>query len=82
MDSGLSEKHVVVRRSVRRFCEAELRPIAKEIAAALGDNVAATRPPVLKHWAEGERRIGQTGNTVRPCPGIRQTYPQLFRTRP
>jgi alkylation response protein AidB-like acyl-CoA dehydrogenase len=31
MDSGLSEKHVVVRRSARRFCEAELRPIAKEI---------------------------------------------------
>ncbi|MBW1782231.1 MAG: acyl-CoA dehydrogenase family protein [Deltaproteobacteria bacterium] len=31
MDSGLSEKHRVVRRSVRRFCEAELRPVAKEI---------------------------------------------------
>jgi len=31
MESGLSEKHVVVRRSARRFCEAELRPIAKEI---------------------------------------------------
>jgi len=31
MDSILSEKHRVVRRSVRRFCERELRPIAKEI---------------------------------------------------
>jgi butyryl-CoA dehydrogenase len=31
MESGLSEKHLVVRRSARRFCEAELRPIAKEI---------------------------------------------------
>ncbi|MBC8179403.1 MAG: acyl-CoA dehydrogenase family protein [Desulfobacteraceae bacterium] len=31
MDSILSEKHRVVRRSVRRFSERELRPIAKEI---------------------------------------------------
>jgi len=31
MDSVLSEKHRVVRRSVRRFSERELRPIAKEI---------------------------------------------------
>jgi len=31
MDSILSEKHRVVRRSVRRFCERELQPIAKEI---------------------------------------------------
>jgi alkylation response protein AidB-like acyl-CoA dehydrogenase len=31
MDSILSEKHRVVRRSVRRFTERELRPIAKEI---------------------------------------------------
>jgi alkylation response protein AidB-like acyl-CoA dehydrogenase len=31
MDSGLSEKHRVVRRAVRRFCEAELRPVAREI---------------------------------------------------
>ena len=31
MDTGLSEKHRVVRRSVRRFCEVELKPIAREI---------------------------------------------------
>ena len=31
MDSILTEKHRVVRRSVRRFCERELQPIAKEI---------------------------------------------------
>jgi len=31
MDTDLSEKHRVVRRSVRRFCEGELKPIAKEI---------------------------------------------------
>jgi len=31
MNSGLSEKHHVVQRAARRFCEAELCPIAKEI---------------------------------------------------
>jgi butyryl-CoA dehydrogenase len=31
MDTILSEEHRVVRRSVRRFCERELQPIAKEI---------------------------------------------------
>ena len=31
MDTILSEKHRVVRRSVRRFCERELQPIAKEV---------------------------------------------------
>lgn len=31
MDNILSEKHRVVRRSVRRFCERELQPIAREI---------------------------------------------------
>jgi butyryl-CoA dehydrogenase len=31
MNSGVAEKHEVVRRAARRFCEAELRPIAKEV---------------------------------------------------
>jgi len=31
MNGNLSAKHRLVRRSVRRFCEAELKPIAKEI---------------------------------------------------
>jgi butyryl-CoA dehydrogenase len=31
MNGRLLEKHLVVRRSARRFCETELRPIAKEI---------------------------------------------------
>jgi len=38
----------------------------RELAAALGGEVAATRPPVLEHWVEEERMIGQTGKTVRP----------------
>jgi electron transfer flavoprotein alpha subunit/transcriptional regulator with XRE-family HTH domain len=40
--------------------------LVRELAAALGGEVAATRPPVLEHWAEEERMIGQTGKTVRP----------------
>ena len=31
MDSFLSEKHRIVRRSVRSFCEREIKPIAGEI---------------------------------------------------
>ena len=40
--------------------------LARELAAALGGEVGATRPPVLQHWVDEERLIGQTGKTVRP----------------
>ncbi|MBW1801066.1 MAG: electron transfer flavoprotein subunit alpha/FixB family protein, partial [Deltaproteobacteria bacterium] len=39
---------------------------AKELAAAMGGELGATRPPVLQHWIEEDRMIGQTGKTVRP----------------
>jgi len=38
----------------------------REFAGAVGGEVGATRPPVLQHWVEAERLIGQTGKTVRP----------------
>ncbi len=38
----------------------------RKLSAALGGEIAATRPPVLWHWIEEERLIGQTGKTVRP----------------
>ena len=38
----------------------------RQLAAALGGEVGATRPPVLQHWVDGEQLIGQTGKTVRP----------------
>jgi electron transfer flavoprotein alpha subunit len=38
----------------------------RELAAALGGEVAGTRPPVLQHWLDAERMIGQTGKTVAP----------------
>jgi electron transfer flavoprotein alpha subunit/quercetin dioxygenase-like cupin family protein len=40
--------------------------VVRELAAALGGEVGATRPPVLQHWVDEERLIGQTGKTVRP----------------
>ena len=40
--------------------------LVRELAAAVGGEVAATRPPVLQHWVDEERMIGQTGKTVRP----------------
>ena len=42
--------------------------MVRELAAAMGGEVGATRPPVLQHWVEEERLIGQTGKTV--CPGL------------
>ncbi len=40
--------------------------LVRELAAALGGEVAATRPPVLQHWVDDERLIGQTGKTISP----------------
>ncbi|MBW1775469.1 MAG: FAD-binding protein [Deltaproteobacteria bacterium] len=40
--------------------------LVRELATALGGEVGATRPPVLLHWVDEERLIGQTGKTVRP----------------
>ena len=40
--------------------------LVRELAAALGGEVGATRPPVLLHWVEEGRLIGQTGKIVRP----------------
>ena len=38
----------------------------RELAATLGGEIGATRPPVLQHWVDEDRLIGQTGKTVRP----------------
>lgn len=40
--------------------------LVRDLAAAVGGEVAATRPPVMLHWVDEERLIGQTGKTVRP----------------
>lgn len=38
----------------------------RKLSAALGAETGATRPPVLWHWIDEERLIGQTGKTVAP----------------
>ncbi len=40
--------------------------LVRELAAAMGAELGATRPPVLEHWIEEDRLIGQTGKSVRP----------------
>jgi electron transfer flavoprotein alpha subunit len=40
--------------------------LVRELATAMGAELGATRPPVLEHWIEEERLIGQTGKSVRP----------------
>jgi electron transfer flavoprotein alpha subunit/transcriptional regulator with XRE-family HTH domain len=38
----------------------------RELAAVMGAEVGATRPPILQHWVDEDRLIGQTGKTIRP----------------
>jgi len=38
----------------------------RELASVLGAEVGATRPPVLDHWVDEQRLIGQTGKCVAP----------------
>jgi electron transfer flavoprotein alpha subunit len=38
----------------------------RELAAVLGGQVGATRPPVLQHWVDETRLIGQTGKSIAP----------------
>ncbi|UCE64314.1 MAG: FAD-binding protein [Nitrospirota bacterium] len=40
--------------------------LVRELSNALGAEVGATRPPVLQHWVEEDRLIGQTGKNVSP----------------
>ena len=40
--------------------------LVRELSNALGGELGATRPPVLQHWVEEERLIGQTGKNVGP----------------
>jgi len=40
--------------------------LVRDLARAMDGEVGATRPPVLNHWVEEERLIGQTGKRVRP----------------
>lgn len=38
----------------------------RKLAAALGAQIGATRPPILWHWTDEDRLIGQTGKSIQP----------------
>ncbi|MDB9822696.1 FAD-binding protein [Deltaproteobacteria bacterium] len=40
--------------------------MVRNLCAALGGEIGATRPPVINHWVDEEKLIGQTGKSVRP----------------
>jgi electron transfer flavoprotein alpha subunit len=40
--------------------------LARQLAGAIGGQLGATRPPVMQHWVDETRLIGQTGKQVRP----------------
>ena len=40
--------------------------MVRDLATTLEAEVGATRPPVLQHWIDEERLLGQTGKKVRP----------------
>ncbi|MBN1904868.1 MAG: FAD-binding protein [Deltaproteobacteria bacterium] len=40
--------------------------MVRRLAAAIGGEIGATRPPVINHWVDEERLIGQTGKTIHP----------------
>jgi len=64
-DQRLEEAKVVVVGGAG-LGDAEGFGFVRDLAGAIGGEVGATRPPVLQHWVEEERLIGQTGKTVRP----------------
>ena len=56
--------------------------LVRELAVAVGGEVAGTRPPVLLHWVDEDRLIGQTGKAVRPNLLFLSGPPAPFNTRP
>ena len=40
--------------------------MVRQLAGTIGGELGATRPPVMKHWVDEGRLIGQTGKTIKP----------------
>lgn len=63
VDLGSAQFIVSVGRGIK---EAENLPIVQELAAALGAEVAASRPICDNGWLPIERQVGSSGQTVAP----------------
>ena len=63
VDLGSAQRIVSVGRGIK---EAENLPIVQELAAALGAELAASRPICDNGWLPMERQVGSSGQTVAP----------------
>jgi electron transfer flavoprotein alpha subunit len=63
VDLGSAQRIVGVGRGIR---EAENLPLVEELAAALGAELAASRPICDSGWLPMERQVGSSGQTVAP----------------
>ena len=63
VDLGSAQRIVSVGRGIK---EADNLPIAQELAAALGAELAASRPICDSGWLPIERQVGSSGQTVAP----------------
>ena len=63
VDLGTAQRIVSVGRGIR---EAENLPLVEELAAALGAELAASRPICDNGWLPMERQVGSSGQTVAP----------------
>ncbi len=63
VDLGSAQRIVSVGRGIK---EADNLPIAQELAAALGAELAASRPICDSGWLPLERQVGSSGQTVAP----------------
>jgi electron transfer flavoprotein alpha subunit len=63
VDLGSAQKIVGVGRGIK---EAENLPLVQELAAALGAELAASRPICDNGWLPLERQVGSSGHTVAP----------------
>ena len=63
VDLGSAQRIVSVGRGIK---EAENIPVVQELAAALGAEIAASRPICDNGWLPMERQVGSSGQTVSP----------------
>ena len=63
VDLGSAQRIVSVGRGIK---EAQNLPLVQELAAALGAELAASRPICDNGWLPMERQVGSSGQTVAP----------------